>query len=187
MAKFKEAYNHWALTIMTASRYQRNVVSIGKYPPRQTKTLTKIAGAFPIRYCPFLELKKAEAQAKKKIWKPALKEFVLSPFSCQNDETLECVRFIWADAGAKCGYGLCSVSIFIIREWCSQSHPVDPLPDELINKHSLYWSTPISKSDLLMAKKTDELFWKVYSFGKKLPELEAGFPDFRLQRSSEEF
>jgi len=96
-----------------------------------------------------------------------------------------CHRFIWAECGAKCGYGLCFGKAFLFsRTWCSQYHPVDaPYRMGWLNKHSLIFEHPISSESFWCKETGADYFERSIRLRKKIPGWKR-FRAFRLQRSS---
>jgi signal transduction histidine kinase len=147
------------------------------YTAEENKILMRIGKVFQQTYTRFLDLQKAEAQAREARIEAALERVRARSMAMQKTEDLrEVVKVLFEQMQRlSVDMGFASVSIFIFEDGSRNIRQWLPLPDGVSSLSVPYFDHPIS-SDLFDAKESGvDFFKKIYTLEEKNTWLEYGF------------
>ncbi len=155
----------------------------------EQKILYRFAIEFERAYTRFLDLKKAEEQAREAQIEAALEKVRSCSLAMHKTDDLGDVVSVLFEQmqGLSIDMGFASVSIFIFEEGSRNFQQWIQLPDGVLALHVPYFEHPIS-SDLFDAKESSaDYFSKVYTVDEKNSWVEKGFELTDYKNLPEEF
>ncbi len=156
---------------------------------KEAKIFPRFAKVFEQAYTRFLDLKKAEAQAREAQIEAALERIRSKSLGMyKTDDLRDVVSVLFEQMqGLSVDMGFASVSIFIFEEGSRNFNQWIQLPDDVASLRVPYFEHPIN-SDLFDAKESGtDYFAKVYTVEEKNSWLEKGFVLTDYKNLPEEF